>query len=143
MLSSPLLLGDVRELDGFLDHVASQRGTPVTMLRVDLALRHAEEVGLQIAISDRRVGTPLAQGLYRIGALGPEAGAYRVAVRLASAGVELATGDENLVRAVQRAIALTNELEPSETPPRDGPTAHPAGRKTFRSRFARSARHPT
>jgi hypothetical protein len=143
MLSSPLLVADVRELDGLLDHVASQHGTPVTMLRAALALKHSEEVGLQIAISDRRSGTPLAHGLYRIAALGPEAAAYRVAVRLASAGVELVATDENLVRAVQRAIALTNEPAPSETPPHDGPTSHPVGRKTFRSRFSRSARHPT
>ncbi|HKC45804.1 MAG TPA: hypothetical protein VKC64_18370 [Burkholderiales bacterium] len=139
MLSSPLLLVDVRELDGLLNHVSSRHGTPLTMLRVDLALKQSEETRLQITISDRRVATPLAHGLYRISALGPEAGAYRVAVRLASAGVELATADENLVRAVQRAIALTSETEPS-APPRDGPASPPIQRRTLRSRFSRSAR---
>lgn len=140
MLSSPPLLVDVREVDGLLNHVASRHGIPLAMLRVDLALRRSEEAGLRITISDRRVGTPLAHGLYRVAALGAEASAYRVAVRLASAGVELVTGDENLVRAVQRAIALTGEREPSATPPPDGPTPPPIERKTFRSRFSRSAR---
>jgi len=139
MLSSPLLLVDVRELDGLLNHVSSRHGTPLAMLRVDLALKQSEEPRLQITISDRRAGAPLAHGLYRISALGPEAGAYRVAVRLASAGVELATADENLVRAVQRAIALTSETEAS-APPRDGPASPPIQRRTFRSRFSRSAR---
>ena len=140
MLSSPLLLFDVRELDRLLNHVASRHGTSLAMLRVDLALTHSEEAGLRITISDRGIETLLAHALYRIAALGAEAGAYRVAVRLASAGVELVTRDEHLVRAVQRAIALTREREPSATPPRDGPTPPPSERKTFRSRFSRSAR---
>jgi hypothetical protein len=144
VLSSPPVLTDVRELDGLLDHVASKLGVPVTMLRADLALRDGEEAGLRIAISDRRVGTPLAHALYRLAALGPEAGAYRVAVRLASAGVELVAADEDLGRAVHRAIALTNAPAPSETvAPHGSPASHPPGTKTFRSRFSRSLRHPT
>src|SRR5215470_14157002 len=43
MLSSPLLLGDVRELDGLLNHVSSRHTTPLAMLRVDLALEQSEE----------------------------------------------------------------------------------------------------
>jgi hypothetical protein len=144
MLSSPPVLSDVRELDGLLDHVASKHGVPVTMLKADLALSDGEEAGLRIAISDRRVGTPLAHGLYRLAALGAEAGAYRVAVRLASAGVELVAADENLRRAVQRAIALTDSPAPSETAtPGESPTSGPSGTKAFRSRFSRSLRYPT
>ena len=144
MLSSLPVLSDVRELDGLLDHVASQLGTPVTMLRADLAPGHSDEAGLCIAISDRRAGTPLAHGLYRLAGLGAEAGAYRVAVRLASAGVELVAADENLNRVVQRAIALTDTPAPSETATsRESPTSHPSGMKTLRSRFSRSLRHPT
>ncbi len=143
MLSSPLVLSDVRELDGLLDHVASQHGVSVSMLRAELALRQGEEAGVRIAISDRRVGTQLAHGVYRLAALGAEAGAYRVAVRLASAGVELVAADENLRRVVERAIALTTAPAPSETAtPPESPTSHPFGTKTFRSRLSRSLRHP-
>jgi hypothetical protein len=108
-------------------------------------LKHSEESGLTISIiSDRRVGTPLAHGLYRLAALGAEPGAYRVAVRLASAGVELVTADENLQRIVQRAIALTDAPAPSETATAHASsTSHPIEARTSRFRFSRAPRHPT
>ena len=51
MLSSPLLLNDVREVDSVLDHLASRRGSPVAMLRADLAMRGGEEPGVEIGIA--------------------------------------------------------------------------------------------
>ena len=142
MLSSPPVLGDVRELDGLLEHAAARHGTPVAMLRADLAPPRGGEAGLRVAISDRRDGKPLARALYRLAALGAEAGAYRVAVRLASAGVELAAADENLDGAVQRAIALTSAPEPP-APALPGVTAAPPvlGFRTLRSRSSRSHRN--
>ena len=144
MLSSPPVLGDVRELDGLLEHAAARHGTPVAMLRADLASPRDGEAGLRIAISDRRDGRPLASALYGLAALGAEAGAYRVAVRLASAGVELTTKSENLDDAVQRAITLASAPVPPE-PAILGVTAAPPGLRfaTLRSRFPRSHRHLT
>jgi hypothetical protein len=144
MLSSPPVLGDVRELDGLLEHAAAQRGVPVAMLRAALSLTRDGEVGVRIVISDRRDGTPLAHALYRLAALGAEAGAYRAAVRLASAGVEVTAGDESLSGAVQRAINLTKAPEPSELPtPRETAMPHPLGLRTLRSRFSRAPRQST
>jgi hypothetical protein len=112
--SSPLLLSDVRELDGLLDHVASRQGCPVTALGADLAMQGGEEPGVRIDIRERRSGKPLARGFYRLAPLGAEAGAYRVAVRLASAGVQLAAADETLARMVERAVTLTKEAPSSD-----------------------------
>jgi hypothetical protein len=142
MLASPPSLSDVRELDGLLAHVADQHGSPVTMLRVELTPGRSEEPGLCITIHDRSAGTSLAQAFYRLTGRGAEAGAYRVAVRLASAGVELLAADETLLRVVQRAIGLTNEAPPPELP-RDGVEPRRVGARTFRSAFSRSPRHPT
>ncbi|HTO46375.1 MAG TPA: hypothetical protein VML91_01940 [Burkholderiales bacterium] len=144
MLSSLPVLGDVRELDGLLEHAATRHGTPVAMLRADLAPPRGGDAGLRIAISDRRDGRPLARALYRLAALGAEAGAYRVAVRLASAGVELAAADESLNGAVRRAMTLTSAPVPPE-PAMPGVTAapHTLGFSTLRSRFSRSHRHST
>jgi hypothetical protein len=143
MLSSPLVVSDVRELDGVLDHLASRHGIPVARLRASLAGEHGDEGGLLIAITDRAGGMPRAHVLYRLAALGTEAGAYRVAVRLGSAGVEVATAEENLRRAVQRAATLTSAPAPAETPPREVPGSHRLGMRTLRSRFSRSLRHPS
>ena len=144
MLSSLPVLGDVRELDALLEHAAARHGTPVAMLRAELAPPRGVEAGLRIAISDRRDGRPLARALYRLAALGAEAGTYRVAVRLASAGVELAAADESLDGAVRRAIAFTGAPVPPE-PALPGVTAapHPLGFSALRSRFSRSHRHST
>jgi hypothetical protein len=142
MLSSPPVLGDVRELDGFLAEVASRHETPVTMLRATLAVRSGEEPGLRIAISDRSAGRPLARAVYRLVGAGAEAGAYRVAVRLASAGVELVAAEESLLRVVQRALALTDEPEPAEVASRDRPESGSLRPGTMRSRFSRPTRHP-
>ena len=142
MLSSPPVLGDVRELDGLLEHAAARRDTPVTMLKADLALTHGAEAGLRIVVSDRATGTPIARAQYRLAALGAEAGAYRVAVRLASAGVELVVADESLRGAVQRAVMLTNAAVPPEAArPREATVPHPLGLRTLRSRFTRPPRH--
>ena len=144
MLSSPPVLGDVRELDGLLEQAAARHGTPLAMLKADLAPPQGGEAGLRIAISDRRDGRPLARALYRLAALGVEAGTYRVAVRLASAGVELAAADENLNSAVQRAMTLTSAPVPPE-PAIPGVTAapHTLGFSALRSRLSRSHRHST
>jgi hypothetical protein len=142
MLASPPMLGDVRELDGLLEHAAVRLGAGVTALRVDLALARGAEPCLRITVGGRTPGTPLVQALYRLAALGAEAGTYRVAVRLASAGVEVAATDENLRGAVQRAITLTNAPAPSDPAVTPEPAMpHPLGLKTLRSRFARSPRH--
>jgi hypothetical protein len=144
MLSLPPVLGDVREVDGFLDHVAAQHGIPIPMLRADISVGHVEETGLRIVVSDRKVGMPLADGFYRLGALGAEAGAYRVAVRLASAGVELAAADDALRRAVDRAVTLANaapRAEPANS--QEIPVLRPPGAKSLWSRFSRSTKHPT
>jgi hypothetical protein len=71
MLSSPPVLGDVRELDGLLEHAAARRDTPVTMLKADLALTHGAEAGLRIVVSDRATGTPIARAQYRLAARAP------------------------------------------------------------------------
>jgi hypothetical protein len=138
MLASPPLFGDVRELDGLLEQAAVQSGAPVATLKADLALAHGNESGLRIAISERAAGTPLVHGVYRVAALGAEGGAYRAAVRLASAGVELTASDESLRRAVERAITLAN---PPAEPAAPGALAASRrfGAKALRSRFARSA----
>lgn len=144
MLASPPVLGDVRELDGLLEDAAARQGTPVTMLKADLALTHGAEIGLRIAVSDRATGTPIAHALYRLAAMGAEAGAYRVAVRLASAGVELAVADESLRGAVRRAVTLTSEPVPPEAAtPLEATVPHPLGLRTLRSRFTRPPRHST
>jgi hypothetical protein len=143
MLSSSPVLGDVRELDGLVEHAAARAGTPVTTLKADLALTHGAEVGLRIVVSDRAGGTPIAHALYRLAALGAEAGAYRVAVRLASAGVELVVGDESLRGAVRRAVTLTTAPVPPETAatPLEATVPNPLGLRALRSRLARPPRH--
>jgi hypothetical protein len=139
MLSLWPMLTDMREVDGLLDHVASQHGVPITMLRTDLSLIYGKEGGLRIDICDRRVGTPLAHGVYRLAPLSPGPDAYRVAVRLASAGVWLTAEEDTLRRAVERAITLTNASPASEAT-----AAHaPPTTKAFLSRFSRSLRNPT
>jgi hypothetical protein len=145
MLSSSPVLGDVRELDGLLEHAAARQGTPVAMLKAELALTQGAEVGLRIVVSDRASGTPIAHALYRLAALGAEAGTYRVAVRLASAGVELVVADESLRGAVRRAVTLTSEPVPPEAPATalEAAVPHPSGLKTLRSRFTRAPRHST
>jgi hypothetical protein len=145
MLSALPVLGDVRELDGLLEHAAARQGTPVTMLRADLALTHGAEIGLRIAVRDRATGTPIAHALYRLAALGAEAGTYRVAVRLASAGVELVVADESLRGAVQRAVTLTSAPVPPEAAatPLEATVPHPLGLRMLRSRFTRPPRHST
>ena len=144
MLSAPPVLDDVRELDGLLEHAAARHGTPVAMLRADLASPRDGEVGLRIAISDRRDGRPLARVLYGLAAPGAEAGAYRVAVRLASAGIELGTTSENLDDVVQRAVTLASAPIPPE-PAMPGVTAAPHALRfgTRRSRLPRSHRDST
>jgi hypothetical protein len=142
MLSSPLLLTDVRELDHLLDHVASRQGSPVAMLGADLAMRGGEEPGVEIDIRERRSGAPLARGFYRLAPVGVEAGAYRVAVRLASAGVQIAAADEALSRVVERAVTLTKDAPPSGT--KTAPESSKSrrfGAKLFGARFSRSPRH--
>lgn len=144
MLSLPPVLSDVRELDAFLDHVASQHEIPVPMLRADLRTGHQEEPGLRIVLSDRRLGgAELAHGFYRLAALGAEAGAYRVAVRLASAGAELAATEETLRRAVDRAITLAPPAPTAATATPDNVPAWRLGTKSLWSRFSRSSKHPT
>jgi len=142
MLSSPLLLSDVRELDGLLEHVASRQRCSVTALGADLAMRGGEAPGVMIDIRERRSGRPLARGFYRLAPFGAEAGAYRVAVRLASAGVQLAAADEALARLVERAVTLTKDAPPSEarTAP-DIPKSRRFGTRLFTARFSRSPRH--
>lgn len=140
MLASSPVLGDVRELDAFLEHTAARVGAPVTALRAELALARSGEVGVRIALSDG-AGTPAAHALYRINSLGAEAGTYRVAVRLASAGVALKASDEILEGAVQRAIMLTNVPVPSDPGQPETATPHPLALTTLRSRFARPTRH--
>jgi hypothetical protein len=144
MLALPPVLNDVREVDGFLDHVAAQHGIPIPMLRADISVGHVEEAGLRIVMSDRKVGMPLAEAFYRLGAMGGEAGAYRVAVRLASAGVELAAADDTLHRAVDRAVTLANaapKAEPATS--QEIPTLRPPAVRSLWSRFSRSPKHPS
>jgi hypothetical protein len=142
MLSSPPVLGDVRELDGLLEHAASRLGAPVTKLRADLALVQGAEPNLRIAIAGDAAGTPLARVLYRLAALGAEAGTYRVAVRLASAGVELTASDDSVRGAVQRAVMLTNvPVPPESAAPRGTAAPDRLGLRTLRSRFARPPPH--
>ena len=141
MLSSPLLLSDVRELDGLLDDVASRQGCPVTALGADLAMRGGEAPGVWIDVRERPSGKSLARAFYRLPPLGAEAGAYRVAVRLASAGVQIAATDEALGRLVERAITLTKEPSPSEakTAPESAKSRR-IGRKLFGARVSGSSR---
>lgn len=143
MLSSLPVLGDVRELDGLLEHCTARPSGAVETLRAELALSNAREPGVRIAIADAAGGAPIARVLYRFAAQGAEAAAYRVAVRLASAGVELVAADESLSGAVQRAVTLASAPEPPDAPPpgRDGPSRHPRLR-SLPSRFARSPRQP-
>ncbi len=144
MLSLAPVLTDVREVDGLLDHVASRHGVPVTMLRADLSLKYGKEGGLRIAICDRRFGTPLAHSLFRLAPLGPGPDAYRVAVRLASGGVEIAAAGDTLRRAVERALTLTHAAPASETTaPQALTTSRPFTTKALWSRLSRSRRHPT
>ena len=145
MLSALPVLRDVRELDGLLEHAAARQGTAVTMLKADLALTHGAEIDLRIAVRDRATGTPIAHALYRLAALGAEAGTYRVAVRLASAGVELVVADESLRGAVQRAVTLTSAPVPPEAAatPLEPTVPHPLGLRMLRSRFTRPPRHST
>jgi hypothetical protein len=143
MLSSPLLLSDVRELDGLLDHFASRQGSPVAALGADLATQGGEEPGVRIDIRERSSGKSLARAFYRLASLGNEAGAYRVAVRLASAGVQLAAADEALARTVERAVALVKDAPPTEakTAP-DIPRSRRFGTRLFSGAgFHRSPRH--
>jgi hypothetical protein len=144
MLSMPPVLNDVREVDGFLNHVAAQHGIPIPMLRADISVGHVEEAGLRIVMSDRKVQAPLADAFYRLGAMGGEAGAYRVAVRLASAGVELAAADDTLRRAVDRAVTLANaapKAEPATS--QEIPTLRPPSARSLWSRFSRFPKHPS
>jgi hypothetical protein len=144
MLSSPPVLGDVRELDGLLEQAANRLGAPVTKLRADLALVQGAEPKLRIAIAGDAASTPLAHVLYRLAALGAEAGTYRVAVRLASAGVELTASDDSVRGAVQRAVMLTNvPVPPESAAPRGKAAPDPLGLRTLRSRFARPPPHST
>jgi hypothetical protein len=142
MLSLPPVLGDVREVDAFLDHVAAQHGIPIPMLRADLSVGRIEETGLRIVVSDRKLGAQLAECFYKLGALGAEAGAYRVAVRLASAGVELWATDEALRRAVDRAMTLAAAAPTTETS-QPMPVLRTLGAKSLWSRFSRSPKHPS
>jgi len=143
MLSMPPLLSDVREVDDLLDHVASRYEIPIPMLHADLRLGHAGEPGVHITISDRRVGVPLARGFNRFAALGAEAGAYRLAVRLASAGVELSAAEDSVQRSVDRALALMTPTAAAEaTTSQKALGWRPFGNKRLWSRFSRSSRHP-
>jgi hypothetical protein len=142
MLASPLLLSDVRELDGLLDHVASRQGCSVTALGADLAMREGEAPGVRIDIREHRSGRLLARGFYGLAPLVAEAGAYRVAVRLASAGVQLAAADEALAHLVERAVALTKDAPQSEAKAApDIPKSRRFGTRLFGARFSRSPRH--
>lgn len=142
MLSSSLFLSDVRELDGLLDHVASRQGCSVTALGADLAMRGGEAPGVTIEIRERHSGRSLSRAIYRLAPRGAEAGAYRVAVRLASAGVQLATADEALARLVERAVTLTKDASPSEARAApDIPKSRRFGARLFSARFSRSPRH--
>lgn len=140
MLASPLSLSEVREVDSLLDHLASRLGRPVTALRAELGMRGKEEPGVDIHIRERISGTPLARAFYRLPPLGADAGAYRVAVRLASAGVQLAAADETLERVVERAVTLTKEAPPPESSRPDKPQPRRFGAQLFRTRFSRSPR---
>jgi hypothetical protein len=87
---------------------------------------------------------PLADAFYRLGALGAEAGAYRVAVRLASAGVELVAADDALRRAVDRAVTLANAAPKAEpAPSQEIPVLRPPGARSLWSRLSRSTKQPT
>jgi hypothetical protein len=142
MRASPLLLSDVRELDGLLDHFATRQGRPIAALGADLAMRGGEEPGVWIGVSERRSGTPLARAFYRLAPLHAEAGAYRVAVRLASAGVQLAAADEALARTVERAVALVKDAPSAEAQPGpDSTRSQRPARKLFGARFSRPPRH--
>jgi hypothetical protein len=142
MRASPLLLSDVRELDGLLDHFATRQGRPITALGVALAMRGGEEAGVWIGVSDRRSGAALARAFYRLAPLHAEAGAYRVAVRLASAGVQLAAADEALARTVERAVALVKDAPSAEAQPGpDSTRSRRLARKLFGARFSRPPRH--
>jgi hypothetical protein len=142
MRASPLLLSDVRELDGLLDHFATRQGRPITALGVALAMRGGEEAGVWIGVSDRRSGAALARAFYRLAPLHAEAGAYRVAVRLASAGVQLAAADEAVARTVERAIALVKDAPSAEAQPGpDSTQTRRLARKLFGARFSRPPRH--
>jgi hypothetical protein len=70
MLASPLVVSDVRELDGLLEHLASRHGIPVAMLGANLAVKPGDEAGLLIGVTDRKGGLPLVQVVYRLAALG-------------------------------------------------------------------------
>ncbi|MCG6873973.1 MAG: hypothetical protein LJE97_02665 [Betaproteobacteria bacterium] len=144
MLSLPPLLSDMREVDALLDHVASQHATSITALRADLSVKRGREPALQISLSDRGTGTPLARSLYQLAPLAAGADAYRVAVRLASAGVDLAAADDTLRRAVERALTLTDAAPESE---KTGTQTISASRtletKVLWARITRSLRHPS
>lgn len=140
MLSSALLLSDVRELDGLLEHFASRLNSPVTALKAELAMRGGEEPGVRIDIRERRSGNFLARALYRLASLGAEAGAYRVAVRLASAGAQLGAADEALARVVERAVTLTKDAQPSEVTTAGTPKPRRLGTRLFRAGFSRPPR---
>jgi hypothetical protein len=140
MLASPLSLGDVRELDGLLEHFASRLNSPVNALRADLAMRGGEEPGVRIDICERRSGNFLARAFYRLASLGAEAGAYRVAVRLASAGAQLGAADDALARVVERAVTLTKDAQPDVKTAPDAPKPRRLGTRLFRSGFSRPPR---
>lgn len=143
MLSLWPVITDVREVDDLLDHVATQHGVPIATLRADLSLIFGKEGGLRIAISDRQVGTPLAQSVFRLAPLSPGPDTFRVAVRLASAGVELAAEEDTLRRATERAIMLTNAAPTTDANVAPVATAaRPFGPKALFSRFSRSPRYP-
>jgi hypothetical protein len=141
MLASVPILGDVRELDGMLENAASRLDAPITALRAELALAGGGEAGIRVTLSDRSDGAPLSRALYRIGTAGAAASAYRIAVRLASAGVELAAADENLDGTVRRAKMLTSVPVPSESASStETATPHLPRLKSLRGSFSRAVR---
>jgi hypothetical protein len=141
MLASMPLFSDVRELDGLLEDTAARLDAPITALRAELALARGSEAGIRITLSDRSDRTALSRALYRIGAAGADAGAYRVAVRLASAGVELAAADEHLQATARRALMLTNPPVPPEpASAADKATSHLPRFKSLRDSFSRTPR---
>ncbi|HSD53887.1 MAG TPA: hypothetical protein VLC47_06955, partial [Burkholderiales bacterium] len=73
---------------------------------------------------------------------GADAGAYRVAVRLASAGVQLAAADETLSRTVERAVTLVKDApRPDTKTAPDISKSRRFGTRLFGARFSRSPRH--
>jgi hypothetical protein len=140
MLASPLSLSEVWEVDNLLGHVASRLGRPVTALKAELGMRGKDGPGVEIQVRERVAETLLARAFYRLPPLGADAGAYRVAVRLASAGVELAAVDDSLARIVERAVTLMKEAPSPEAETPDRPKSRRFGTQLFRARFSRPPR---